>query len=195
MESGQRARFDASCRAETLQLLDQSVFDVTHAFNAEYNRIYGARVNEIVEKICKPEIYEKSRLVIQGFENKSHRLMTCSPTVLRISQKISICIVALTLAFCLFLCNTTKAWLQAKAKATRKFYICSSPDLKLLLDFYSKFIVACMIYLKRRCTGLRPIISFAPDNVKWFCPYTIFACGATQLQLYIQQTIEARSGK
>lgn len=85
-------RFAASWQAKFMQLLNRKVFLVLSIFNATDHWIYGARFTDEIENIGTLQASDKSRLVGQSFNDNYHNLINHAPTVVRVSQRILICI-------------------------------------------------------------------------------------------------------
>jgi len=61
--------------------------------DAQGLREYGSRFVDTVKKECTPDAFEKSRLVVQGF-NDNHGFLTCAPTVQRASKRLLLALCA-----------------------------------------------------------------------------------------------------
>lgn len=89
-------QFEASRRKELLGLLEKGVLEPMKKSEADGHRVFGCRFVDSVKHQGTPEAYAKSRLVEQGFNNKSHGLLTHALTVQRSSLRL---LLALTTVF------------------------------------------------------------------------------------------------
>jgi Reverse transcriptase (RNA-dependent DNA polymerase) len=83
--------FALSRRKEIDGLLAKGVFELISSNSEEVGnqRIFGSRLVDEVKGIGTTTPYEKSRLVIQAFNDKGKKtVLTQSPTIQRVSQRI-----------------------------------------------------------------------------------------------------------
>lgn len=69
-------------------LLEKGVFEPVSKRAAEGRRIYESRFVDEVKNKGTPNAYEKSRLVVQAYNDRGHGLLTYSPTVQRSSKRM-----------------------------------------------------------------------------------------------------------
>src|SRR3984885_14895270 len=119
--------FEASRRKEIEGLIARGVFEIIDSDSEEIRnaRIFGSRtVNEIKGKETTTP-YEKSRLVIQAFNDEGKKtVLTQSPTIQRVSQRI---IAAIAPSFksqgiTLHLRDITQAYVQSTTTLARKIF-------------------------------------------------------------------------
>ena len=85
--------FELSRRTEIDSLLAKGVFELISTDSPEIgsNRIFGSRLVDEVKGKETTTPYEKSRLVIQAFNDQGKKtILTQSPTIQRVSQRIAI---------------------------------------------------------------------------------------------------------
>lgn len=79
-------RFNASRRKELDGLFSQGVFLPVPKSEAAGSRLFGCRFVDTMKNEGTPNALEKSRLVVQGYNDKADRLLTHATTVQRSSQ-------------------------------------------------------------------------------------------------------------
>jgi hypothetical protein len=119
-------QYEDSRQSEIAGLLEKGVFTVTSRANVpEGVRIFNSRfVDEIKNKGTENEL-KKSRLIVQAYndENK-HVVLTQSPTIQRISQRIILSIAAIeTETTGLYLRDISQAYVQSTTLLNRDFYV------------------------------------------------------------------------
>jgi hypothetical protein len=125
-------QYEDSRQSEIAGLLEKGVFQVTPRSEVlEGARVFNSRfVDEIKNKGTENEL-KKSRLVVQAYndENK-HVVLTQSPTIQRISQRIILSIAAMeTETTGLYLRDISQAYVQSTTLLNRDFYV--NPPLEL----------------------------------------------------------------
>ena len=101
-------------------------------------RIFNSRfVNEIKNKGTDKEL-QKSRLVIQAYnDDEKHVVLTQSPTIQRINQRIVLSIAAMTMeTIGLYLRDISQAYVQSTTLFNRDFYI--NPPRELVRELNLK---------------------------------------------------------
>ena len=86
--------FEKARLKELQGLLNQGVFAIMPIQKAKGCRVYGSRFVDEIKNAGQPNAYEKSRLVVQGYNDKDHGLMTYAPTTQRASQRLLLAILA-----------------------------------------------------------------------------------------------------
>ena len=118
--------YETSRQAEITGLLEKGVFTVTSRADVpEGIRIFNSRfVDEIKHKGSENEL-KKSRLVVQAYNDDSkHIVLTQSPTIQRISQRIILSIAAMTAENTrLYLRDISQAYVQSTTMLNRDFYV------------------------------------------------------------------------
>jgi hypothetical protein len=88
-------------------------------------RIFNARFVDEVKNKGTNKAIKKSRLVVQAYHDKGKRLvLTQSPTIQRISQRIILCVAAMKMEGVeLYLRDISQAYVQSATLLNRDFYI------------------------------------------------------------------------
>jgi Cu2+-containing amine oxidase len=119
-------QFAESRHAEVLGLIAKDVFEITTKSEVlRGSRIFNSRfVDEVKNKGTSKE-FMKSRLVVQAYNDDEKRLvLTQSPTIQRVSQRIILCIAAITQETTrLYLRDISQAYIQSTTSLNRDFYI------------------------------------------------------------------------
>ena len=121
MEDGQFAK---SRQLEVLGLLEKGVFEVVYDV-LKGVRIFNSRFVDEVKNKGTEKAFMKSRLVIQAYnDEEKHIILTQSPTIQRISQRIIICITTITQETTrLYLRDISQAYIQSTTELNRDFFI------------------------------------------------------------------------
>ena len=139
-DKSKNGRFKDSRQAELNGLIEQGIFEIVSRKEAEGHRIYGTRFVDTVKNEGRPDAYEKSRLVVQGYADKSHGLLTYAPTVQRASQRMLLAIAAMDKDLTIFSRDITQAYTQSKTKLTRKIFVQPPKELGLPPDSILRLI-------------------------------------------------------
>jgi hypothetical protein len=92
LQEDEQYQFEASRQVEVVGLLEKGVFEVAHNVPSDV-RIFKARFVDEVKNKDTNKAYEKSRLVVQAYNDDEKSLvLTQSPTIQRVSQRIILCI-------------------------------------------------------------------------------------------------------
>jgi hypothetical protein len=129
--------FAESRRKEINDLLKRQVFEITIISEVSKNvRIFNSRFVDEIKHSDTPQAYEKSRLMIQTYNDHEKTLvLTQAPTIQRMSQRIILAIAASTSEnHHLYLRNITQTYIQSKSSLNRMFFIRSPLDLNLSDD-------------------------------------------------------------
>lgn len=119
--------FTASRQAEIDGLLARGVFKLIHKDDPSIgnHRIFGSRMVDEVKGKETALPYEKSRLVIQAFNDQGKKeILTQSPTIQRVSQRMLLCIAASLRkkGMSVSIRDITQAYIQAITKLQRKIF-------------------------------------------------------------------------
>lgn len=119
--------FELSRKNEMDSLLVQGVFELISQDAEEIGdaQIFGSRIVDEIKGKETATPYEKSRFVIQAFNDKGKKyILTQSPTIQRVSQRLMLAIAPSLLGhgFQLFLKDITQAYVQSKSKLDRPIY-------------------------------------------------------------------------
>jgi hypothetical protein len=128
--------FAESRRKEINGLLEKRVFElITFDAVPRHVRIFNSRFVDEIKHPGTADAYEKSRLVIQAYNDQDKTLvLTQSPTIQRMSQRIILALTA-SIPHChLYLRDITQAYVQSNTPLNRKFFIRPPPELDLPKD-------------------------------------------------------------
>jgi hypothetical protein len=158
--------FEASDRQEIDNLIDRGVFRFEQYDHIKYNgtRIFKSRlVREIKGKTTNAP-YEKSRLVIQGYQDDGKDvILTQSPTIQRASQRV---IVALTPSFIqvrkmsLWLRDISQAYTQSTTELNRTILAQLPKEIQHLHPEGTIMVV------------IRPLYGIAEAGTHWWATYS-----------------------
>jgi hypothetical protein len=129
--------FAESRRKEINDLLKRQLYEIIIISEVSKNiRIFNSRFVDEIKHSGTSQAYEKSRLVVQAFNNHEKTLvLTQVFTIQRMSQRIILVIAASTSEnHHLYLRDITQAYTQSKSLLNRMFFIRSSLDLGLSDD-------------------------------------------------------------
>jgi hypothetical protein len=135
--------FAESRRKETNELLKRQVFELIIISEVSKNvRIFNFRFVDEIKHSDISQAYEKSRLVIQTYNDHEKTLMlTQAFTIHRMSQRIILAIAAsINENHHLYLRDITQAYTQSKSLLNRMFFIRSLFDLNLSDDAILRII-------------------------------------------------------
>ena len=96
--------------------MEKKVFEPVHISKAEGHRIFNSRFVDSIKYEGTPEAYKKSRLVVQGYNDKTHGLLTYSPTVQRSSQPLLLFLAALFPEWSIIQRDITQAYTQSNTE-------------------------------------------------------------------------------
>ena len=158
------APFQQSRRKEVESLLAQGTFKLIDENDPEIGstRIFGSRLVDEVKGKETATPYEKSRLVVQGFNDQGKKtVLTQSPTLQRLSQRI---ILALAPALYkmninLILRDITQAYPQSTSHLARPIY--ARPPREIIGELPPGTIFKVM----------RPLYGIAEAGMHWFNTY------------------------
>ncbi len=126
--------FADSRRKEINELLKRQVFEIITISEVSKNvRIFKFRFVDEIKHSNISQTYEKSRLMIQTYNDHEKTLMlTQASTIQRMSQRIILAIAAsISENHHLYLRNITQTYIQSKSSFNRMFFIRSSFDLNI----------------------------------------------------------------
>jgi hypothetical protein len=119
-------QYEQSRQTEITGLLQKGVFEITPRRRIlAGTRIFNSRfVDEVKHKGTEQELM-KSRLVVQAYNDDSkHAVLTQSPTIQRISQRVILSVAAMTSKTTgLFLRDISQAYVQSTTLLNRDFYV------------------------------------------------------------------------
>jgi hypothetical protein len=131
LQEDEQYQYEDSRHKEVVGLLEKGVFEVAHEVPDDA-RIFKARFVDEVKNKDTNKAYEKSRLVVQAYNDDEKSLvLTQSPTIQRVSQRIILCITPMMNSNAsLYLRDISQAYVQSTTLLNRDFYI--RPPIELL---------------------------------------------------------------
>lgn len=149
--------FETSRSNEFSQLVDWGVSDIVQIPETKGFRLFGSRFFDQVKNEGLPNAFGKSRLVVQVFSDKSHKLLTYAPTVLRASQRILPSFAAIFSSLHNFTRDVRQAYTQSETKLSITVFIQPPSSLGIPSDH--------VLWVLRHLYGL------AESGVHWFKTY------------------------
>jgi hypothetical protein len=93
-------------------------------------RVFGSRFVDEIKNPGTDKAFEKSRLVIQVYNDSGKvQVLTQSPTIQRVSQRILLAIAATMLEYNVYLRDITQAYTQSTIELNRDFYAIPPKDV------------------------------------------------------------------
>jgi hypothetical protein len=120
------ADFTASRQKELNDLISQGVFDVVDDVNdIPVNiRIFGSRFVDEVKHVGTEKAFEKSRLVVQGYNDQGKQgILTQAPTIQRSSQRILLCVLTTKKGVSACVRDISQAYTQSTTALQREIFI------------------------------------------------------------------------
>ena len=153
--------FTKSRRKELDDLFERGVFEAVDISTIPQNcRTFKARFVDEVKFAGTDKVYEKSRLVVQGYDDRGKKeILTQSPTIQRASQRI---LFGLAPSLCsnsmnIYLRDISQAYTQSSTHLNRDVFIKPPSELSLPKNIMLKII--------------RPLYGLAEAGTHWFHTY------------------------
>lgn len=117
--------FTESRQKEINGLMEKGVFQVIPISQVPRNtRIFNSRFVDEVKNIGTAAAYEKSRLVVQAYnDHEKETILTQAPTIQRMSQRLILALAAIHPHLNLFLRDITQAYVQSTTALNREFFV------------------------------------------------------------------------
>lgn len=158
-------QFTSSRQNEINGLLDKGVFKLTNPEDVPSGaRIFNSRFVDEIKNPGTEKAYEKSRLVVQAYNDRDKTLiLTESPTIQRVSQRLIICLAAVLGSdrASLYLRDVTQAYVQSTSELNREFFIRPPPELATVLGAPPDCILKVM----------KPLYGVPEAGNHWFATY------------------------
>ena len=120
-------------------------------------RIFNSRFVDEVRNEGSSDAYEKSRLVIQAYNDAGKvEVLTESPTIQRVSQRFILCL-AVLLELGVYLRDMVQAYTQAKSNLARPIYARPPPDFDMWID--------CILQV------IKPLYGIPESGNHWFSTF------------------------
>jgi hypothetical protein len=125
--------FTTSRHKELNGLLESGVFEVVDITDIPQGiRIFNSRFVDEIKNPSTTSAFEKSRLVVQAYKDTEKDIvLTQSPTIQRVSQRLILTITAILPGYSLYLRDITQAYTQSKTQLNRDFFVRPPTELKL----------------------------------------------------------------
>ena len=106
--------------------------------------------------------FEKSRLVVQAYaDDEKQMVLTQSPTIQRVSQRLLLCLAAIELDSKLYLRDISQAYVQSTTTLNRNFYIRPPMELADRLNLQNGFVLRV----------IKPLYGVPEAGNHWFKTY------------------------
>ena len=117
--------FEASRQKEINGLLEKGVFKVYNIKDIPPGvRLFNSRFVDDIKHQGTPNAYEKSRLVVQAYnDHEKELILTQSPTIQRVSQRLILCLASMLPDMDLYLRDISQAYVQSTTELNRPFYV------------------------------------------------------------------------
>lgn len=116
-------RFATSRAVELNSLVEQGVFSIVPSAHANGHRLFGAHFVDLFKKERTAHAFEKSRLVIQAFNDKQHGMLTHALTVQRPSMRLLLCLCAMDDDLECFTRDVSQAYMQSGTTVQRTIFV------------------------------------------------------------------------
>ena len=153
----------ASRQKEISGLLEKGVFKpISYDEVPPNTRIFNSRFVDEIKNQGTDKAYEKSRLVVQAYNDSNKTLvLTQSPTIQRMSQRLIVCLGAILGETNLHLRDVTQAYVQSTSDLNRDFYIRPPPELVKILGASNDCILKVV----------KPLYGVPEAGNHWFATY------------------------
>jgi hypothetical protein len=135
-------QFAHSRQKEVNGLIDKGVFQLVHKTDIPQGiRIFNSRFVDEIKNKGTDKAFEKSRLVVQAYNDEEKTaVLTQSPTIQRVSQRILLAIAATFPEYNVYLRDITQAYTQSTTTLNRDFYITPPKGVAQWEGFYLKVV-------------------------------------------------------
>jgi hypothetical protein len=158
-------QFKASRQKEIAGLLEKGVFEIVNLKNVPPGtRLFNSRFVDEIKNKGTDKAFEKSRLVVQAYNDHGKSIvLTQSPTIQRMSQRLILCIAAMLQGTStkLYLRDISQAYVQSITKLNRDFYIKPPRELGLELGIEKGSILKV----------IKPLYGVPEAGNHWFKTY------------------------
>ena len=140
--SSHEALYEQSRLKEINGLMDRDVFEFIKTADLPPKvRLFNSRFVDEIKNKDTDKAFEKSRLVIQAYNDAGKScVLTQSPTIQRVSQRIVLSIAAILPEYSLCLRDITQAYTQSTTKLNRDFYVRPPANVAQWEGLYLKVI-------------------------------------------------------
>ena len=165
-------QFTASRQKELTGLLAKGVFEIVKLSDIPAGiRLFNSRFVDEVKNKGTNKAFKKSRLVVQAYnDSEKVSVLTQSPTIMRVSQRLILCIAAMG-EHDLYLRDISQAYVQSTTNLNREFYVRPPRELSITNDSILKV--------------LKPLYGVPEAGNHWYKTYLSYYIK----YLYINQSI------
>ncbi len=137
------SQFAASRQKKINDLIEKDVFQSVNKNDVSFDvRIFNSRFVDEIKHFDIDKAFEKSRLVMQTFNDQNKNLMlTQSSIIQRVSQRLIVCLIVVFSNMNLYLKNIIQTYVQSITSLNRDFFVRSSVELIKYLDIASNSIL------------------------------------------------------
>jgi hypothetical protein len=155
--------FKDSRQKEVIGLVAKGVFaTIDESTIPPHTRIFNARFVEEVKHKGTDRAMAKSRLVVQAYKDgEKHLVLTQSPTIQRVSQRIILCLAPMMEGTDLYLRDISQAYVQSTTELNRNFLIRAPTELAQNMGLPSGAIVKVV----------KPLYGVPEAGNHWFKTY------------------------
>jgi hypothetical protein len=155
-------QFKTSRQKELTGLLEKGVFEIVRLDDIpEDTRLFNSRFVDEVKNAGTSNAFEKSRLVVQAYNDQEKDIvLTQSPTIQRVSQRLILCIAAMG-HHTLYLRDISQAYVQSTTNLNREFYVRPPQELKSELGLDEDSVLKV----------LKPLYGVPEAGNHWFKTY------------------------
>jgi hypothetical protein len=166
-------QYDASRQKELNGLLEKGVFEICNLSDIPQGvRLFNSRFVDEVKFLGTSKAFEKSRLVVQAYDDQEKKLvLTQSPTIQRVSQRLILCIAAMG-QHELYLRDISQAYVQSTTNLNREFYVRPPRELQNQLGLDESSVLKI----------LKPLYGVPEAGNHWFKTYHEHHINKLQMQ-------------
>ena len=125
--------FVKSRKKKINELFEKNCFEIVSTFDVSHEvRIFNSRFVDEIKNIGTVDAYEKSRLVMQAYNDQNKtEMLTQTPTIQRMNQRFILTLTVNMSHLDFFLKNIFQTYVQSIISLAKKFFIRSSVELEL----------------------------------------------------------------
>ena len=135
-----------SRKKKMIELIEKRMFiSINKKKMSEGMRIFNSRFVDEMKNVDTNSAFEKSRLIVQAYNDSiKHFVLTQSPTIQRVSQRLILCFAAIIFSTKLYLRNVIQTYVQFNTRLNRDFYIKAPYELASMLRVENGSIIKIM---------------------------------------------------
>jgi hypothetical protein len=137
------SQFAAFRQKKINDLIEKNVFQSVNKNDVSLDvRIFNSRFVDEIKHFNIDKTFEKSRLVMQTFNDQNKNLMLIQSSIIqRVRQRLIVCIIVIFSNMNLYFRNITQTYVQSITSLNRDFFVRSSVELIKHLDIVSNNIL------------------------------------------------------